>query len=234
MFRRESSWNLRDTHMVETLAALVRFFDARGQQPKSRVVGPQLAPWRRARDRDGAPRRDQRGTARAASDYAAASVSVGFTTYAGTVTAATTGTAPAERKRVRDALRGSVEDLLHTDGRPEISACASTIPCCRRSRCRCWSARFGVIYLPEAGRHSHYFHARVADQFDALIHVVLHHGGRTLERTAPGRPPSRPRRIRPQSDPRRSFFHLSISLPRSVDMMLGTQAKEIEAMKYIL
>jgi len=29
----------------------------------------------------------------------------------------------------------------------------------------------GVIYLPQSERISHYFHARLADQFDALIHI---------------------------------------------------------------
>ena len=29
----------------------------------------------------------------------------------------------------------------------------------------------GVIYRPETERQSHYFHARLADQFDAVIHL---------------------------------------------------------------
>jgi erythromycin esterase-like protein len=29
----------------------------------------------------------------------------------------------------------------------------------------------GVIYRPETERHSHYFHTRLADQFDAMIHI---------------------------------------------------------------
>jgi erythromycin esterase-like protein len=29
----------------------------------------------------------------------------------------------------------------------------------------------GVIYRPETERQSHYFHARVRDQFDVLIHI---------------------------------------------------------------
>ena len=29
----------------------------------------------------------------------------------------------------------------------------------------------GVVYRPETERQSHYFHARLADQFDAVIHV---------------------------------------------------------------
>jgi erythromycin esterase-like protein len=29
----------------------------------------------------------------------------------------------------------------------------------------------GVIYRPETERQSHYFHAQIADQFDAVIHL---------------------------------------------------------------
>jgi erythromycin esterase-like protein len=29
----------------------------------------------------------------------------------------------------------------------------------------------GVIYRPDTERQSHYFHARLSDQFDAIIHV---------------------------------------------------------------
>src|SRR5258706_4240138 len=114
---RESSWNLRDTHMVETLAALVRFFDARGQQPKI-VLWAHNSHLGDAR----ATEMERRGEINVGQlvreRYPTGSVSVGFTTYAGTVTAATNWDAPAERKPVRDALRGSVEDGLHRTGVP--------------------------------------------------------------------------------------------------------------------
>lgn len=41
---------------------------------------------------------------------------IGFTTYAGTVTAADDWDGPAERKWVRPALPDSVEELLHETG----------------------------------------------------------------------------------------------------------------------
>jgi erythromycin esterase-like protein len=42
----------------------------------------------------------------------------------------------------------------------------------------------GVIYLPESERVSHYFHARLADQFDAVIHLDQTRAVEPLERTA--------------------------------------------------
>jgi hypothetical protein len=41
-----------------------------------------------------------------------------------------------------------------------------------------------VIYLPESERVSHYFHARLADQFDAVIHMDQTRAVEPLERTA--------------------------------------------------
>ncbi len=48
--------------------------------------------------------------------YGDAALLLGFTTYAGTVTAASDWDAPAERKRVRPGLPESYEALLHETG----------------------------------------------------------------------------------------------------------------------
>ncbi len=42
----------------------------------------------------------------------------------------------------------------------------------------------GVIYRPATERQSHYFQARVADQFDAVIHIDDTRAVEPLERTA--------------------------------------------------
>jgi erythromycin esterase-like protein len=42
----------------------------------------------------------------------------------------------------------------------------------------------GVIYLPESERVSHYFNARLADQFDAVIHLDQTRAVEPLERTS--------------------------------------------------
>jgi erythromycin esterase-like protein len=42
----------------------------------------------------------------------------------------------------------------------------------------------GVIYRPETERASHYFYARLADQFDAALHFDETRAVEPLERTA--------------------------------------------------
>jgi len=98
-------------------------------------------------------------------------VLVGFTTYTGTVTAASDWGGMHETKRVLPALRGSFEDLFHQTAVPRFLV---TFPDNERLsaefRAEFLERAIGVIYRPETERGSHYFHARIADQFDAVLH----------------------------------------------------------------
>jgi len=110
---------------------------------------------------------------------------VGFTTYTGTVTAAGDWEGQAERKWVRPALPDSVEELMHEVGEKEFMLRFDAAP---RSADALRSARLeraiGVVYRPQTERQSHYFRARAADQFDAVIHVDETRATEPLERTA--------------------------------------------------
>ena len=113
MFRREvSSWNLRDTHMMESLVSLNESSQQTGDAGENHRLGTQLPSRRRARDADGRARRTESRSARARTFWQR-SVSIGFTTYDGTVTAASDWDAPAERKNVRPAHPDSYEALFH-------------------------------------------------------------------------------------------------------------------------
>jgi erythromycin esterase-like protein len=171
MFRgRVESWNLRDRHMAETLGALVTHLNAQGQTAK-------IAVWEHS---------SHLGDARATymADYGELNVGqlvrqqygndarlIGLTTYTGTVTAASEWDGPAERKRVRPALDESYEALFSQTGETnfllmlrEDRRLANVLREPRLERA------IGVIYLPQTERQSHYFDARLSDQFDAVIH----------------------------------------------------------------
>jgi erythromycin esterase-like protein len=104
--------------------------------------------------------------------HAADCLSVGFTTHAGTVTAAEDWGQPAERKQVRPSLEGSVERLFHEVGTERFLLRFGAAP---NSAEVLGSARLeraiGVIYRPRTERQRHYFRARLADQFGAVIHI---------------------------------------------------------------
>ena len=185
MFRgRAESWNLRDQHMAETLRELVQFLDR--TRRGARVVlwahnshigdaratemgeGGELNVGQLVRDRYG----DQ-------------AVLVGFTTYAGTVTAATEWDGPAHRRHVRPALAGSYERLFHEAGVPRFllplrsdPETASALAAPRLERA------IGVIYAPQTERQSHYFHARLPAQFDYVLHFDQTRALEPLERSA--------------------------------------------------
>ncbi len=96
---------------------------------------------------------------------------VGFTTYRGTVTAATDWDGPAERKTVRPALPGSYEAQFHDLGIPNVLIELRGRPDVQSILAKARLERaIGVIYRPETERQSHYFYARLPEQFDAVVH----------------------------------------------------------------
>ncbi len=204
MFRgRVSSWNIRDSHMTESLETLAEHLK-QGGEPAKTVV------W---------AHNSHIGDAAATEFGQQGEVSLGhlirqkhpddcfllgFTTFEGTVTAASDWGAAAETKRVRPALQGSYEELFHRTGIPrflitlwDYEAAIGELKQARLQRA------IGVIYRPESERMSHYFYARLSDQFDAVIHLdetrsveplesaPQPYRGRTLQRSAPGSPRAR-------------------------------------------
>jgi erythromycin esterase-like protein len=113
-----------------------------------------------------------------------AAVLVGFTTYTGTVTAAEEWGEAAERKRVLPALPGSFEQLFHDVGEERFLLTFGSAPrAAERLRSSRLERAIGVIYRPQTERQSHYFRARLADQFDAVVHIDDTRALEPLERT---------------------------------------------------
>ncbi len=169
---RVTSWNLRDQHMAQTLHALLTHLDRHGDEPARIVVWAHNSHVGDARatevGSDGQLTLGQLARDR----YGEESRLIGFTTYSGTVTAASEWGGVAERKIVRPALNGSIEELFHETERPEFlvsamisHAAAEPLDVVRLGRA------IGVIYLPATERQSHYYHVRPGEQFDAIIHI---------------------------------------------------------------
>jgi protein-L-isoaspartate(D-aspartate) O-methyltransferase len=162
-----ASWNLRDSHMFETLQHLLRFH---GPDSKAIVwahnshVGDSAATEMATRGEYNIGNLSRR-------EFGTASYSIGFGTDHGSVAAASNWDEPMQVKTVRPGLPGSYESLCHQTGEPCFlmplrhlaPALAEDLTQPRLERA------IGVIYRPDTERQSHYFHARLPQQFDEYI-----------------------------------------------------------------
>ena len=181
---RISSWNLRDRHMAETLEALLEHLSRRDGAAR-------LVVWAHNSHLGdaGATEMGEEGELNVGQlvreRYGPEALLVGFTTYDGSVTAAHEWDGPAERMRIVPALPGSVEALFHDVALPRfflpLRDPGEALGELREPRLE---RAIGVIYRPATERVSHYFHARLAEQFDAIVHLDRTRALEPLELTA--------------------------------------------------
>jgi erythromycin esterase-like protein len=169
--------------MTETIEALVAHFNG-SRQPKA-IVWAHNSHLGDARATEMSRRAELNVGELIRERFGEESVLVGFTTHHGTVTAASDWGERAERKRVRPALRCSYEELLHETALPRfwinLRDAGKRTDVLHESRLE---RAIGVIYRPETERVSHYFQARLAEQFDAIIHIDETRAVEPLERTS--------------------------------------------------
>lgn len=170
MFRgRVSSWNLRDRHMTETLHALATHLESENQSGKV-VVWAHNSHLGDARATYMGERGEWNVGQLVREKYEDEAVLIGFTTYAGTVTAADNWDEPAQLKKVRLGMKDSYELLFHETGIPRFFLNLREPETKELLRKTLLERAIGVIYRPETERVSHYFNARLSEQFDGIIH----------------------------------------------------------------
>jgi protein-L-isoaspartate(D-aspartate) O-methyltransferase len=163
-----ASWNLRDSHMFDTLKNLLSFHGARSKGivwAHNSHVGDSAATEMSARDEFNIGHLCRQ-------EFGNACYSIGFGTNSGTVAAASNWDEPMQVKTVRPALAGSYERLCHESGGPSFllplrhvrsTSLATALLQPRLERA------IGVIYRPETELQSHYFEAVLPRQFDEYI-----------------------------------------------------------------
>ena len=173
MFRGEvSSWNLRDRHMAETLGSLLEHLERRRGREARIVVWAHNSHIGDARATFMGWRGELNLGQLARERYGDRAVLFGQTTHRGTVAAASDWGGDVERKRVRAGLDESYEALLHgVDRERFLIVLRGGGELTQALRPQRLERAIGVIYRPETERLSHYFPARLADQFDALLHI---------------------------------------------------------------
>ncbi|HZH27124.1 MAG TPA: erythromycin esterase family protein [Azospirillaceae bacterium] len=186
----EDTWNLRDTHMADSLQALLdwrpgakavvwahnsHIGDARatGMADRGELNLGQLCRERWGDDRSGAGR---------------AVRLVGFGTHAGTVAAADDWGEPVRIRDVVPSLPDSVERACHDAGLSRfVLALGDEAPDGLTELGRPMLQRFiGVVYRPETERWSHYIPCRLVSQYDRYVYFDTSRAVRPL----PSAPPS--------------------------------------------
>jgi protein-L-isoaspartate(D-aspartate) O-methyltransferase len=163
------SWNLRDTHMYETLCQLL---EAKGPDSKAVVWAHNSHIGNAAHTEMGRVREELNIGQLVKERFGDRARLIGFGTHTGTVAAASDWDEPVEAMAVRPSLLESYERLCHDAGigrflldlREGINAEAAEALLEPRLE------RFiGVVYRPETERWSHYAEAVLPDQFDAWV-----------------------------------------------------------------
>ena len=165
------SWNLRDAHMTQTLLALHRHLRTQGREGRV-VVWAHNSHLGDARATQmgwagewnvGQLVRENAGSATA--------LLVGFTTYAGTVTAAYEWDGTAERRQIVPAREDSYEGLFHRTRLDRFCLPLNDAGVQKHLLVPLLERAIGVLYRPDTELQSHYFQAMLPAQFDFVFHL---------------------------------------------------------------
>jgi len=161
------SWNLRDTHMFNTLQHIL---EAHGPDSKA-VVWAHNSHIGDARHTEMGRQRGELNIGQLCRQrFGDASILIGLGTHRGTVAAASDWDGPMEIKTVRPSLPESHERLCHDTGLQPFLLDFHRNGVLRHALEEVRLERFiGVIYRPETELISHYAEASLARQFDALL-----------------------------------------------------------------
>jgi protein-L-isoaspartate(D-aspartate) O-methyltransferase len=161
------SWNLRDTHMFDTLQSLL---DAHGPDARA-VVWAHNSHLGDASATEMGRVRDELNVGQLCrkrfSDDAAL---IGFGTHTGTVAAASDWDEPMQIMQVRPSRADSYEHQFHLAGVPRCLIDLHDNDALRDALSVERLERFiGVIYRPDTELYSHYAKAELSAQFDAFV-----------------------------------------------------------------
>ena len=184
---RSASWNLRDTHMGDTLDLLAAQLGPKG-------VPAKLVVW---------AHNSHVGDARATAMGAGGELTlgqlmrhrhprevmlIGMTTHTGAVRCAREWDGQSMPERVRPSLPGSWEALFHDTGLPRFYVTAAALARVAGAGAARLHRAIGVVYRPDTERLSHYYEARLAEQYDLVIHVDVTHAVKLFDVTTPVEP----------------------------------------------
>ncbi|MFI4955798.1 MAG: erythromycin esterase family protein [Gammaproteobacteria bacterium] len=165
------SWNNRDKHMAETVESILDHLEKRLNKPAKIIIWAHNSHVGDARATEMGFRGEFNIGQLVRERHDEEVYSIGFSTYDGTVTAATSWDMPGMVRNIKPGLAGSYEKLFHDipydnfllelRGNKNLEHLLK-IPRLQRA--------IGVIYSPGTERDSHYFYTQLPYQFDSIIH----------------------------------------------------------------
>jgi erythromycin esterase len=185
------SWNIRDRHMMETFQRLMNFH---GNKSKGIV-------WEHNTHIGDARATDMKGVGMintgqlARERYGKETVFlIGFGSYQGTVIAATAWEAPIREMNVPPAIKGSIEDFLHSENQNNQLILFDRKEAHDKFYSPYPHRAIGVVYHPENEKYTNYVPTILSARYDAFIYLDttralhplhLHPNGHKIPETYP-------------------------------------------------
>jgi erythromycin esterase len=162
------SWNIRDTHMADTLDRLLDFHGPRAKA----IVWAHNTHIGDARYTDMIDTGEINLGQLARERYGRENVVlVGFGSFAGTVIAGSGWGAPMQRMPVPPAREGSIEALLHGENAQNQLLLFDTPATRKRYGATLPHRAIGVVYRPEREKYGNYVPTVLPERYDAFIYL---------------------------------------------------------------
>ncbi len=160
------SWNVRDTHMMETLDRLMKFHGKKAKgiiwEHNTHIGDARATDMKRAGMVNiGQLAREQYGVNKV--------YLTGFATYAGSVIAGEAWGAPMEEMEVPQAREGSIEYELHGEDTDNRYLLFNTEDLQRKYETSIRHRAIGVVYDPERERQGNYVPTKLSQRYDAFV-----------------------------------------------------------------
>jgi erythromycin esterase-like protein len=161
------SWNVRDTHMMETLERLLEFH---GENSKAIV-------WAHNTHIGNSSATDMADDGMfnigelVRNKYGNEAVLIGFGSYKGSVIAGSSWGAPLQRVEVPEGRDGSWEYLLHKAGTENKLLFMENIDVPMFSDNRIGHRAIGVVYRPQFERYGNYVPSVLPKRYDAFVYI---------------------------------------------------------------
>lgn len=179
-----SSWNIRDKHMMSTLNAIIQHKRKINNNECKTIIWAHNSHIGNAQATQMSSYGEINLGQLVKEAYGPEAISIGFTTYSGTVSAASAWGGAVERKFVRPAQQESIEFFFHECPVKNFVLIPNEYPEIYDFFSKDYLERaIGVIYQPATERQSHYFYAQLNQQFDAIIHFDYTHALEPLDKT---------------------------------------------------